>query len=408
MTQSVNTRRTLWTGTPIWTLERKPSSHHQALTRDLETDVLVVGCGISGALVAERIADLGLRVVLVDRRAPLEGSTAASTALLQYALDTPLTTLAREIGDAKAERVWRRSRAVVAALAERTARLGIEADLKPREGLYLSGELLDAKALQREARARTRIGLEVELIQRGQLKNDYGLRHAAALRSGGDYVADPRKLAAGYLRVASERGARLFSPVDIVSVHENRLGVKATTRQGQTLKARWVVFCTGYEVATGLRARGHSIQSTWVITTRPQRRRLWPTECMIWEASEPYLYLRTTSDGRVICGGADEEFSDATERDRLSPTKYRYLERRLHELLPELDSRADVAWAGTFGASKLGLPIIGRIPGTRRQLTVLGCGGNGITFSMLAAQILSSTILGDEDRDADLFTPHRE
>ena len=408
MANSVNTHRKLWTGTPVWTLERKPSTQHRALGRDLHTEVLVIGSGISGALVAERLTDLGFDVAIVDRRAPLEGSTSASTALLQYALDTPLSTLARSIGDAKAERVWRRSRAVVAALAERTTRLGIDAELTPREGLYLSGELLDAKALEREARARTRIGLEVELIRRGQLKRDYGLRHAAALRSAGDYVADPRKLAAGYLRVARERGAHLFSPVEIVSVRENRLGVTAATRQGQTLRARWVVFCTGYEVAAGLRARGHTIQSTWVITTRPQRRRLWPTECMIWEATAPYLYLRTTSDGRVICGGGDEAFSDESKREQRSPEKYRYLERRLHELLPELDSRADVAWAGTFGASKLGLPIIGRIPGTRRQLTVLGCGGNGITFSMLASQILSSTILGDEDRDADLFTPHRD
>jgi glycine/D-amino acid oxidase-like deaminating enzyme len=304
--------------------------------------------------------------------------------------------------------VWRRSRAVVAALAERTTRLGIDADMTARDGLYLSGELLDAKALQREAIARRRIGLEVELLGRSQLRNEYGLGHAAALRSAGDFVADPRKLAAGYLRAACGRSARILSPVEITSVQENRLGVSASTRQGHMLRARWAIFCTGYEVATGLRARGHSIQSTWVIATRPQRRALWPTECMIWEASLPYLYLRTTSDGRVICGGADEEFSDAARRDSRSAQKYRYLERRLHKLLPELDCHADTAWSGTFGASKLGLPIIGRIPGTRRQLTVLGCGGNGITFSMLAAQILSSTILGYEDSDADLFTPRRE
>jgi hypothetical protein len=38
---------------------------------------------------------------------------------------------------------------------------------------------------------------------------------------------------------------------------------------------------------------------------------------MIWEASDPYLYLRTTPDGRVIRGGEDEEFSDDRQRDVL-------------------------------------------------------------------------------------------
>jgi glycine/D-amino acid oxidase-like deaminating enzyme len=38
---------------------------------------------------------------------------------------------------------------------------------------------------------------------------------------------------------------------------------------------------------------------------------------------------------------------------------------------------------------------------------VLGCGGNGITFSMLAAQLLRGAIEGHDDRDAALFAPRR-
>jgi glycine/D-amino acid oxidase-like deaminating enzyme len=44
---------------------------------------------------------------------------------------------------------------------------------------------------------------------------------------------------------------------------------------------------------------------------------------MIWEASDPYLYLRTTPDGRIICGGEDEDFSDEAARDRLLGRKPR-------------------------------------------------------------------------------------
>jgi hypothetical protein len=36
-----------------------------------------------------------------------------------------------------------------------------------------------------------------------------------------------------------------------------------------------------------------------------------PSECCIWEAADPYLYIRTTPEGPVICGGGeDAEFSD--------------------------------------------------------------------------------------------------
>ena len=369
--------------------------------------MLIVGAGISGAFVAEALSDAGLEVVIVDRRSALAGSTSASTALLQHELDTPLIELRRSRGEHEADAVWRRSRLVVAALAARTARLGIEAELVARDALYVAGDRLDARGLAREAEARRSIGLEVQLLGRRELNARYGIRRAAGLLGFGDFVADPRKLAAGYLRVALGRGARLFTPVDIQAVEENARGVTATTGAGFRIRARHAVFATGYEVVQGIEARGHAINSTWVIATRPQRQRLWPTECMIWEASDPYLYLRTTGDGRVLCGGGDEPFSDPAARDALSPDKFALLERRLAAMFPTLDPTPDFAWAGTFGASANGTPIIGRLPGRRRLHTVLGCGGNGITFSMLAAELLRTELAGDGDRDAALFAPRR-
>jgi len=400
-------KRDLRTGSPVWAAERKPAVAHARLETNEATDVLIVGAGISGALLAESLTDAGLDVVLVDRRRALAGSTSASTALLQHELDTPLSELRRSIGAMAADNVWRRSRLVVTALAERAVRLGVEAELTPREALYLAGDRLDARGLAQEAEARRSIGLEVELVERGALRTRYGLRSSAGLLGFGDFVADPRKLAAGFLRVATGRGARVFAPVDVERVDENQRGVVATTSRGLRIRARHAVFATGYEVVKGIEAKGHSIESTWVIATRPQRRALWPSECMIWEASDPYLYLRTTSDGRVLCGGGDEPFSDAAARDALSARKFALLERRLAAMFPALDPTPEFAWAGTFGSSTRGTPIIGRLPGKRKLYAVLGCGGNGITFSMLAAQLLRSLIDGQGDPDAALFAPRR-
>lgn len=400
-------KRDLRTGSPVWTATRKPAIAHAPLHDDLDSDVLIVGAGISGALLAESLADAGFGVVIVDRRSPLAGSTSASTALLQHELDTPLIALRRSLGQPAADRVWRRSRLVVAALAERTARLGIEAEVVARDALYLAGDVLDAAGLKEEARARRSLGLEVELLDRRQLLSRFGIRRSAALLGFGDFVADPRKLAAGYLRAAVARGARVFAPVDVTRVKEGARGVLTTTSQGHRISARHVVFATGYEVVKGVATRGHTIQSTWVIATRPQRRALWPSECMIWEASDPYLYLRTTRDGRVLCGGGDEPFASADARDALSPRKFKLLEGQLRRMFPDLDAKPEYAWAGTFGSSARGTPIIGRLPGKRRVYTVLGCGGNGITFSMLAAQLLRGSIEGRDDRDAALFSPRR-
>jgi glycine/D-amino acid oxidase-like deaminating enzyme len=160
---------------------------------------------------------------------------------------------------------------------------------------------------------------------------------------------------------------------------------------------------TGYELPKIVPTHGHSIASTWVIATRPQPKHFWPSECFIWEAKDPYLYVRATIDGRVICGGEDEEYADEASRDAKLNEKAKTLEKKLAKLLPKIDPRAQFAWTASFGQSRTGLPSIGPIPGHPHCYAVLGYGGNGITYSMLASQLISASIGGRRDPNAKLF-----
>lgn len=394
----------LRTGRTVWQARRGPSISTKILTRDLRQDVLVIGAGISGAMIAEALTDAGLSVAIVDRRGPLKGSTPASTALLQYELDVPLSRLALRIGQTRAERLWRRSRLSVDALRERSRALGIEADLVNRDALDLEGTVLDEDGLRAEADARRRAGFQVTFLPRGAVRQQYGIRQRAAIVGYDNCMADPRRLAAGFLRAALARGARLFAPVEVTEVSSSSTSVVTATKQGPTIRAAHVIFATGYEMPAIVPTKGHRIISTWALATKPQRRGLWPDGVLIWEASDPYLYLRPGPDGRVICGGEDEEFTDTAERDALLPQKIAVLERKMHRMFPHLDARAEYAWAGSFGASPTGTPSIGAIPRHPRCYAALGYGGNGIVFSMMAAQLLRGLITGVGDPDADLVS----
>ncbi len=93
----------LRTGRTVWQAYRAPPVPVVPLTRDIKTEVLIVGMGISGAMIAEMLTASGHEVVMIDRRGPLLGSTAATTALVQFEIDTPLTELAKKIGREKAD-----------------------------------------------------------------------------------------------------------------------------------------------------------------------------------------------------------------------------------------------------------------------------------------------------------------
>lgn len=397
----------LRTGRPVWSAYRAQTVPAASLDRDVETDVLVVGLGISGAMVADVLSAQGHRVLGVDRRrGPAQGSTAASTALVQFEIDVPLSHLRRQIGTERAMRAWRRSRLAVGNLRDRIAALGIRCDLEARSSLYLAGDVLDAQDLADEARIRRAAGLPAEWLDAETLGARFGISREAAILSPGNLALHPRKLTAGFLRAAAERGARFLAPVEVTRLTQSADDVTVETGgdpNAPTIRARHVVLATGYELVAPAEIAEHRIISTWAIATRPQPRAVWPEAALIWEASDPYLYLRATPDGRVICGGGDEDFTDEERRDALLPEKTALLSERLGNLFPNIDPTPDFAWTGSFGTTETGLPIIRALPHRPRVHAVLGYGGNGITYSRIAAELIATALDGGEDTDADLY-----
>ena len=397
------TRKKLRSGRAIWEGRRVPAVAQTRLSSDIKTDVLVMGAGITGAVIADALASAGLKVAVVDKRGLAKGSTAASTALVQYEIDTPLTKLKRKVGKEKAVRAWRRSRLAVEALGVRLGELGV-ADVERRNSLYLAGNVLGKKELRREHEARRASGLPSRLLDSKTLREQFGIARAAALMGYGNLVINPRKAALALLKGAAGNGARIFSAMEMTDVSATNAGVTVTAANGRKIRCRHLVFATGYELPHGVPRRHHKITSTWAIATvRQERRRLWPAECCIWEASDPYLYIRTTSEGRVICGGEDEEISDAKTRDALLSRKTARLRRKLHRLLPRLDTTVEFAWTGAFGETDTGLPIIGLVPEMPHCWIALGYGGNGTTYAAIAADVIAGAIAGRPDVDADLY-----
>lgn len=398
----VTRSKDLRTGRSVWEAKRAPAVPHRPLKRDIETEVLIIGAGITGAMVADALTASGRKVTLVDRRGPAKGSSTASTALVQYEIDTPLTKLSRMIGKRDAIRAWRRSRLAVDALAGRLGELGV--DFQRRDTLYLAGNVLDANGLKRECESRHEAGLACRMVSRSELRDIFGIRASAALMGYGDLTIDPREATCALLNVAIEHGAKLYAPVDIIDVNAKKTIVSATTSTGHRIRTKHVVFATGYEFPDRVPQRGHQIVSTWAIATVPQKRKLWPGEHMIWQSADPYLYMRATPDGRVICGGEDEDFSDEEKRDALIGRKTKTLQRKLKQLMPGIDTRVDFAWTGSFGQSATGLPTIGHIPRMPRCWAALGYGGNGTTYSRIASEIICGALNGQPDIDADLYS----
>ena len=138
--------------------------------RIYESDIAIVGAGITGAFLAERFTRAGRRVVVIDRHAPGTGSTAASTAMLLWELDSSLLELEDRMGLEASARIVARCRRLVAGIGGLVNQFEIAADFCPRPSLYLAGDKLDAADLREEKRIRDRLGIEGLYLDEGELR----------------------------------------------------------------------------------------------------------------------------------------------------------------------------------------------------------------------------------------------
>ena len=177
--------------------------------------------------------------------------------------------------------------------------------------------------------------------------------------------------------------------------------VYVRTGEGPVLTARYAVYATGYEMPTAVRPTGHTVHSTYAMATQPQSGEAVAGPLPYLGSGDPVSVRRTTPDGRVICGGEDEEFQDEENADALLAHKTARLKKLAGYF--QLDCHAAFAWCGSFGASPTGLPTIGAIPDRPGCFAIMAFGGNGITYSRIAAEVITAQITGRHDVDADLF-----
>ncbi len=398
--------RTLRGGRPCWI----PDAAHEVRSDPLPdhcVDIAIIGAGVMGSMLVDRLSQTGRTVLLVDRRPPAHGSTAASTALVMWAADVPLTHLAAKIGDAEAARRWRRVFEAVQNLSARIDREGIDCSRIDRPELYLAGTLLDLAALQREGDARQKAGLPSHFLAEVDVAARFDIAPRPALISGGCYEVDPVKLTLGMLERARNQGSTLCFPIDVTALEQKADSVILEFADGRRVEAKQVIIATGYERSAWFLPPAFTVGSSYAIATAPGTAPLWRESAMIWEASSPYLYTRETADGRVIAGGEDEDFSDAQQRDALVQSKAGTIAAKLGAMINTDPVPVDCAWAAAFGSSPDGLPAIGRAANHERLWLASGFGGNGVTFAALATELIAATLDGDPDPDAECFDPYR-
>jgi glycine/D-amino acid oxidase-like deaminating enzyme len=394
----------LRSGHPYWLLKNGLMESYPALANDVEAEVVVLGAGITGALAAYVLAKQGVNVVVVDKRESGWGSTSASTGLLQYEIDINLYELKTLVGEANAIRAYKLGVEAIDALEVVAAEVGAHEDFQRQSSLYVARRRQDEPTLEKEFAARQACGLRVRYLQRHALMDEFGVKARAAIVSADGAQIDPYLTTHRLLAKSVRMGVQVYDRTEVTKISHKARGVVLTTEKGMKIAAKKMVFASGYETQKYLKQQVADLNSTYALVSEPMAESRAQVNYLLWEVARPYSYLRTADDARLIMGGADEPFRNPEKRDRLIARKTAQLLKAYAGFYPDRPvPEVAFAWAGTFGATKDGLAYIGVSPEMPNAYFALGYGGNGITYSMIAARIIADLYRGIPNEDAHLF-----
>jgi glycine/D-amino acid oxidase-like deaminating enzyme len=398
----------LSSGYPLSLIKNGLLFSYPKLERDIKTDVLVLGGGISGALAAHYLIQEGIECTLIDARTIGLGSTCASTSLLQYEIDTPLHQLIKMMGEKNAVRSYKLGTLAIAKLAVIAAKTGMK-DFEMRKSLYYAAYKKDIPYLKKEFESRKKYGFKVKWLEEDQVFKQFGFSSPGAILSDVAATVDAYLLTHCLLQYNINKGLKVYDRTQAVSIKHDRRNVQLETQEKFIITAKKLVYATGYEVVDLISKPIVKLTSTYAVASEAFNSpiNLGKTNAVIWNTAKPYLYLRSTNDNRIIIGGRDEEFFSHFKRDKLIPEKAKQLQKDFKKIFPLIPFKTEFSWAGIFGSTKDGLPYIGTYKKLPNSFFALGFGGNGITFSQVAGEIIASLIKGKKNKDADIFSFER-
>ena len=324
------------------------------------------------------------------------GSTTASTAQLQYEIDVFLFDLIEKVGEQNAVKAYELCLESISILQKIIKKLKIDADFTMKSSLYLASDAKGVKDLEKEYETRKKHKLPVTFLNQKQLKTKFNIDKKAALYNDVSAQVDTYKLCQAILNHHKKHsGLVVYSHTDVIKIENKKEAIIAHTEKKNTIKAKKIIAAPGFESENFLDEKVMNLNSTYVLVSKPLKDEdFWNERCLIWETARPYIYVRTTDDNRIMVGGFDEPFQDPKRRDKLMEKKNDAILKRFKKLFPDSKIELDFYWCGTFGETKDGLPFIGEHKKHPNIYFALGYGGNGITFSVIAAEMIKDMYLG--------------
>ncbi len=376
------------------------------LDEDIETEVAIIGGGVTGAILAYYFSKNNISNILLEKSRIGHGSTSVSTALLQYELDDMVNELEQIMKKQNIVKAYRLGQKALAELEKFIKEYGNKCEYTKVDSFLYSAKKDDKKILEYEYNFRKENKFDVEFIDESQKIFPFEVQAGIISKNGGSKI-NPYLLTHHLLNVA-KNNTLVYENTELEDIEYKENIVNVKTSYGNNIKCKKVIIATGYDIDKFTKRNFGTKSITYNIVTEDIGENKLDDKYIIRDIKDPYNYIRTTKDNRYIIGGEDMEVNEKNYSEEISNEKYNILEQRLKNMFPHArNSKIAYKYAGIFCSTKDNLGFIGEDKTHKNLWYSLGYGANGILYAMLAGDMLSKLYKGEFDSNINLFKVDR-
>lgn len=407
---------------PVWIhhLPYKSLPRFSRLDRDLETDVCIVGAGISGVSVAYELVTRGLNVVLIEGREVLSGETGRTSGHLANDLDDGYPAIASKHGDKGAKAAAESHTWALNRVGELSKQLGIECEYRHLPGYDFSQypkssneHESDMKIVVEEGVKAKELGIATEYIPGFKLKGWEGnIDQSDAVIYPQQATFHPTKYVAGILDfLKTQPNFSCYTNTRCIDVHEKGVeilgmghkDVYVKTMDGHTIKCADAVEATCVPLQKLSVIAQEEYYRTYCIAIRVPKGSV--EDALFYDSAEIYKYVRLTEcdekEDYMVVGGGDHKVG---QDDTVAP--FRELEEWTRARFPQATT-IDYKWSGQVFEPVDHMAFIGKNQGNKHIYIITGDSGNGLTHGVLAGKLIADSITDQPNSWISAYDPKR-
>ena len=379
----------------IW--QHKKEDYKSKESVNISYDVLVAGGGITGLTTALLLQKAGKKCVIAEAHTIGFGTTAGTTAHLNTFFDTPFHTVESDFGEENARLLADAAKEAMELIKKNISEYKIECGFEEKAGYIFTTDENQEGELEKLVGSAQNAGLPIDFINDSPFPIPY--TRMACVREQAQF--QPVDYIFGLAKAFEAAGGVILTGCRVIGTDEGEtITVKTTKGDISAANLIWATHIpTGVNLLHFRAApyRSYVIGVTLNDDNYPQD--------LGYDMEDPYHYYRThTIDGQqyLVAGGEDHK----TAHEENTDAPFRELENYVRKYYDVKE--VAFKWSSQYFEPADGLAYIGHLPGNGDNVWVAtGFGGNGMTYSNIAAITLSDILIKGDSKYRELFDPNR-